>query len=225
MTASIRIALVVALAVLAGASDASPQAYRTAVGYGGGGLLVTPLNAGAGAAPQELRLEAGWIMGAELEHRLGNGLLGLRLHGAYTQRPFEVEDRTLGINMWLADAGIVLRPIAPGGERGVSPFLSVGGGVVTYRFGRGAPVDIEAANARYPGDNERQWTGVVGLGLDLGPLFELQETPLGFRLEVADHVAFRSPFEPISGERFSPVHNVRVTLSLVSMVGELPRPR
>ncbi len=225
MTVFTRILLAPALAVLVVVGEASPQAYRTAVGYGGGGVFVTPLNAGASGGAEELRLEAGWIMGAELEHRVGSGWLGLRLHGAYTQRPFALEGRTLGINMWLVDAGIVLRPSSPGRERGVSPFLGVGGGLVTYRFGRGSPVEIEEANARYPGDNERQWAGVVGVGLDLGPVLEIQETPLGLRLEVADHVAFRSPFDPISGERFDPVHNVRVTLSLVSMVGELPRLR
>src|SRR5690606_12833773 len=96
MTVFTRILLAPALAVLVVVGEASPQAYRTAVGYGGGGVFVTPLNAGASGGAEELRLEAGWIMGAELEHRVGSGWLGLRLHGAYTQRPFALEGRTLG---------------------------------------------------------------------------------------------------------------------------------
>lgn len=221
MTLSFRLFFAAALAVLAMAGDASAQAFRTAVGYGGGGVLITPLNAGAGDAPRELRFQPGWIMGGEFEHRVGSGWLGLRAHGAYTQRPFELADRTLAINVWLADAGVVLRPFAPG-SRGVAPFLSAGGGLVVYRFGRGAPVDIEDAMARYPGESELQWAGVAGVGLDIGPVFEIQETPLGLRLEIADHLALRSPFVPLAGGRFDPVHNVRITLSLVSMVGELP---
>jgi hypothetical protein len=35
---------------------------------------------------------------------------------------------------------------------------------------------------------------------------------VGIRVEVVDHVALRSPFEPLSGGDFSPIHNVRLVL-------------
>lgn len=225
MTTSIRIPFAAVLALLATVAHAEAQQFRTAVGYGGGGVYVTPLNAGGDGPSDELLLDAGWITSAEIEHRVGSGWLGLRAHGGYTQRPFALEDRTLGINVWLADVGLVLRPFGPGPMRGISPFLSAGGGVVFYRFGRGDAVDLAAANARYPGDNERQWAAVAGVGIDVGPALDIQETPLGFRIEVADHIALQSPFDPIAGSPFAPVHNLRITVSLISMIGELARSR
>jgi hypothetical protein len=42
-------------------------------------------------------------------------------------------------------------------------------------------------------------------------------TPLGLRFEVADHVALRSPFETLAGERPGPIHNVRVGVSLIGL--------
>jgi len=219
----LRTSLVTAAALLAAAGDAAPQDFRTAIGYGGGAVAITPLNAG-GQGAQELRFEPGWIVAAHIEHRFGIGWLGLRAHGAYTQRPLAIADSTLGINVWFADAEFVLRPFGAGGARGVSPFLTLGAGAIRYGLGRGRAVEIVEANARYDGASENRWAAVVGLGLDIGPVLELQETPLGLRLEVGDHIALDSPFKPISGPRFSPVHNVRVTLSLVSLIGDVGGP-
>jgi hypothetical protein len=216
----LHIPIVTAVALLAAAGHAAPQDFRTAIGYGGGAVAITPLNAG-GQATQELRFEPGWIVAAHLEHRFGSGWLGLRAQGAYTQRPLAIADSTLGINIWFADAEFVLRPFGAGSARGVSPFVSLGGGLIKYGLGRGSAVDIAEANARYDGASEHRWAAVLGLGLDVGPVLEIQETPLGLRLEVGDHIALDSPFEPISGPRFSPVHNLRVTLSVVSLVGDV----
>jgi hypothetical protein len=217
---AIRISIMTTAALLAAAGDAAPQDFRTAIGYGGGAVTITPLNAG-GQGTGELRFEPGWIVAAHIEHRFGIGWLGLRAHGAYTQRPLAIGDNTLRIDVWLGDAELVLRPFGAGGSRGISPFVTAGAGAVRYALGRGRTVDIVEANARYDGASENRWAAVVGLGLDLGPVLELQETPLGLRLEVGDHIALDSPFKPISGPRFSPVHNVRVTLSLVSLIGDL----
>ena len=164
-------------------------------------------------------------MGAELEHRVGSGWLGLRLHGAYTQRPFALEGRTLGINMWLVDAGIVLRLSSPGRSAACPPSSAWGAGWSRtgsgvdrrWRSRRPTPATRATTNASGRASSESAWTWARSS--------RIQETPLGLRLQVVDDVAFRSPFDPISGERFDPVHNVRVTLSLVSMVGELPRLR
>ncbi|HEX7090414.1 MAG TPA: hypothetical protein VF192_09765 [Longimicrobiales bacterium] len=214
----LHIPIVTAVALLAAVGEAASQDFRTAIGYGGGAVAITPLNAG-GQGSEELRFEPGWIIAAHIEHRFGNGWLGLRAQGAYTQRPLAIADSTLAINVWFADAEFVLRPFGAGSARGVSPFVSLGAGLIKYGFGRGRPVEIVQANARYDGASEHRWAAVLGLGLDMGPVLEIQETPLGLRLEVGDHIALDSPFEPISGPRFSPVHNMRATLSVVSLVG------
>lgn len=53
------------------------------------------------------------------------------------------------------------------------------------------------------------------------PRLRLFGTPLGFRLEAADHVALESPFEDVEGERFGPVHNLRFTLNVLGLIDDL----
>ncbi|CAN5347428.1 hypothetical protein BH20GEM2_BH20GEM2_13350 [soil metagenome] len=43
-------------------------------------------------------------------------------------------------------------------------------------------------------------------------------TPLGFRLEVADHVVLDSPFQALDGGDVGPIHNVRFTLSVLGLI-------
>jgi hypothetical protein len=113
----------------------------------------------------------------------------------------------------------VVRPLSLSEVGMISPFLTVGGGFIHYGLGRtGRPVVIDEANAFYPGDDERQWMGMAGAGIDIVPPgFRFADTPIGVRLEVADHMAFRSPFETLEGARLGPIHNLRFGVSLIGL--------
>lgn len=206
-----------ALAALLAAGPAAAQDYTGSVGYGGGGIWFGDFN--ESGAP--LALESGWLAAAHAEHYVGSGRLGARLGAAFTQRPFTVAGDARDINTWLFDASLLLRPLPVSRRRGVVPFLSLGAGVVSYGFGDGRPVVFEGSDAVYPGDTDRRLTAVGGLGIDFVPGRSLWGTPLGLRLEAADHVALESPFRTAAGGTLGPVHNVRVTLGLIGLV-DLP---
>ena len=205
------------LGALPAAGPLAAQDYQGTVGYGGGGIWFGDFN-GSGAA---LALEGGWLAAAHAEHYLGSGRIGARLGAAFTQRPFEAAGEARDINTWLFDASVLLRPLPVDRRRSVVPFVSLGAGVVSYGFGEGRPVVFEGSDAVYPGDDDRQFAVVGGLGIDFVPGRSLWGTPLGVRLEAADHVALESPFETPGGDALGPVHNVRVTLGLIGLV-DLP---
>lgn len=204
-------------AALLGAGAAGAQDYTGAIGYGGGGIWFGDFNE-SGAS---LALESGWLAAAQAEQYLGGGRVGARLGAAFTQRPFNAAGDARDINTWLFDASLLLRPLPVRRERGFVPFVSLGAGVVSYGFGEGRPVVFEGSDAVYPGDTDRQLTVVGGVGMDFVPRLAVFGTPLGVRLEAADHVALESPFRDAGGGTLGPVHNVRVTLGLVGLV-ELP---
>jgi hypothetical protein len=211
-----RLALGTTLLLLA-AAPAAAQQYNTAAGYGAGAISFGAFNPGTGAA--ELALQSGWVVNLFGEGYGGRGHTGLRGNVAFTQRPLEFAGDTRNISTWIADAGVVLRPL-PLAETGtVSPFVTVGGGIVSYGLGRtGRPVVIGESDVFYPGDDERQWMATAGAGIDILPGgIRFAGTPLGLRLDVSDYVVLRSPFETFDGERPGPIHNLRFGISLVGL--------
>jgi hypothetical protein len=207
--------VVAALLCLLAAAPARAQDHDGSIGYGGGGIWFGDFDDRG-----TLALDPGWLVDAHAE-RWYLSRLGVRVHGAFTQRPLQTPQDTREIRTWLLDAGVVLRllPARPG--RAVAPFLSLGGGVVSYELGRGTRLAIEE-DLVYPGDTNRQLAGVAGLGIDFLPRWSLLDTRLGVRLEVADHVVLKSPFESAAGESFGPIHNLRLTLSLLGLVDLFP---
>lgn len=205
------------LAALLAAPVARAQDYAGTVGYGGGGVWFGDFNE-SGAS---LALESGWLAVAHAEHYLGSGRIGARLGAAFTQRPFDAAGLARDINTWMFDGSLLLRPLPVDRRRSVVPFLSVGAGVVSYGFGEGRPVVFEGSDAVYPGDTDRQFAVVGGLGVDVVPRLTLFGTRLGVRLEAMDHLALESPFEAPGGDALGPVHNVRVTIGLIGLV-DLP---
>lgn len=204
-----------AVAGLLAASPLGAQAYDGAIGYGGGGVWFGEFNEGG----TSLALDDGWLASLQGEYYVWGGRSGLRLGAAFTQRPFQAPDGARDINTWLFDASVLFRPLPARPDRaGISPYLAVGGGLVNYDFGEGLPLTFPDAEAVYPGDNEMKWAAVGAVGIDLVPRLRFLDTPLGIRLEVADHVVIDSPFESFDGESFGPVHNVRVTLGLIGLV-------
>jgi hypothetical protein len=199
------------------ATHAVAQDHTTAAGYGIGFIRPGALNPGAPGG--ELALDAGWVATAFGEAwNAAGGRMGARVNGAFTQRPLQVGEDARDINTWMLDASIIARLLPPLPDNVINPFLSAGGGLVSYGLGSGGPLFFPDAGVTYPGDDQVQWALVGGAGLDITPAgFRLGANPLGIRLEVADHVVLRSPFRGEDGERLGPIHNFRAGISLIGL--------
>jgi hypothetical protein len=212
--------LLLAIAVVGASSPVAAQDYEWAAGYNVGGVWFSALNDGGGGGT-ELGLDAGWIVGLQFERWLGSGRLGMRVNGAITERPLTLPGQNRDIGVWVADADFMLRLMPADPERTFNMFVSAGGGMVRYKLGRGDFINIGDANASYPGDDDPEWAIAAGLGMDFLTSWRWDEQPIGIRFEVVDHYALESPFTPISGGDFSPIHNVRFVIGLFSGFGVL----
>lgn len=215
-----------AAATLGRADDAAAQDYRYAASYNAGAIWFSPLNPSApsveGTAPGDIELGLGWVIGLQAEKWFGSGRVGARLNGALTERPLTLPgrpDRDIGV--WLLDADLLLRLAPATPNRMVSPFISAGVGVIRYKLGEGSLQSYPDAGAVYDGNDDPRLMGTAGLGFDILTALEWDRQPVGFRLEVVDHVAIDSPFHEIGGDRFGLVHNVRVVLGVFSGFGVL----
>lgn len=199
------------LAFMTGATGASAQDYHFGAHWNVGGSYFTPLNSG-GAADVDIELDPGWIAGLQFEQWLGSGRIGWRLNGALSQRPLAVPGEKRNIGMWLADIDLLARFMPAEPDRTFNIFVSAGLGAIQYRLGDGPFIDFVNADATYDGDDAPLLVAAGGLGADFLTGWSWDGDPLGIRVEVVDHVAFRSPFEPLSGGDFSPIHNVRLVV-------------
>lgn len=215
------IAVVVVAAAWAPRSAAAQQDFRFSAGYNAGAAWFSKLNSGAGAVDSDIELDVGWLIGLQFEQWLGSGRLGLRLNGALTERPLQIPGGPRDIGVWMADADFVLRFASADSLRAFNPFLVAGAGVVHYGLGRGDFVNYPDANAAYSGSDKARFAAVGGLGFDIMTGWRWDTNPVGIRVEGVDHVVLKSPFEPLSGGDFSPVHNVRVVIGLFSGFGAL----
>lgn len=220
-----RAAAVAALLVPLVVAHAQAQNYRTAWGLYGGGFGTTALN--SGGSPENIFLKPGWIAGTQFEGWLGQGRFGLRLNGAFTDRPFRHADSEAygNVNTYLVDLNGLIRLARPEPDRVWAPFLNLGVGVVHYNPGGDhTGVQMPQGGAYWLNDPETVVAGVVGLGTDIFPGARVG-TPVGLRIEAADHIAFQSPLHEIGTEdRFGAVHNIRVTAGLHFLFGELLPP-
>jgi uncharacterized protein (DUF779 family) len=160
---------------------------------------------------------------------------------------FEDEDLTFGdVNTWFIDGDLMFRILKPKRDRTFAPFLSVGAGVVIYNPAGSSPVVIPPANAVLgdadvisididddgdiddidiiggDGNSETVFATPISLGVDILPGWSLGSVGLGIRLEVADHIAWDSPADPLIGDDdFDAVHNVRFTAGIHGLFGRL----
>jgi hypothetical protein len=198
------------------AGRAGAQSHTASVGYGGGGIYFGSFNEGSGS---DLVLDPGWLATAQVDWWPGSRRIGGRASGAFTQRPLATSGDVRSINTWLFSGDLMLRLLPATEARRVSPFLSVGAGVVSYGLGDGDALDLPAENAIYPGDTDRRFAAAAGLGFDVMPRgLSWFGTPVGLRLEVADHLVLESPFIDPEGGHYGPVHNIRASLGLLGLV-------
>lgn len=208
------------VAALTAASDVAAQDYTYAASYNAGAIWFSPLNSGASGiegAASDIELGLGWLVGLQFEKWFGSGRVGARLNGALSERPISVPGRPdRDIGFWLADADLMLRLAPASPDRTVSPFISAGIGLVRYKLGDGPVQTYVPAGAVYDGNDDPRLMGAAGLGFDIITALRWDDQPVGFRLEVVDHIAKDSPFREIGGDRFGLVHNVRIVLGVFS---------
>jgi len=194
-----------------------------------------------GASFLDLTLDPGWIAGTQFEVWFGRGRFGLRANGLYTERSFDLDvgddnvfdliDDGIGnftfgdVNTWLLDGDIMIRILTPRRGRTWAPFLSLGAGVAIYNPAGDGGIVLPEANVIWNGDDgngKTRFATAFGLGTDILPGWNLGSIGIGLRLEIADHIAWNSPADPLFGDDdFDPVHNVRLTAGVMGLFGRL----
>lgn len=225
-TAAFTAALSIA-AMIGGAGQVSAQNYANGIGYNAGGVWFSEFNAGSAQvgseAPVDIGLDPGWIVGLQYDRWIGDGRFGARLNGALTSRPIDLPGPSRDIAVWMLDGDLLVRLLPPDVDRLFNMFISLGAGVVRYKLGNGELLALPAANAAHDGNDGAQFAANAGLGFDFLTAWDWDGSPVGIRFEVVDHVAIKSPFDPIAGDDFSPVHNVRFVIGAYTGFGLLRR--
>jgi hypothetical protein len=210
---------------LASASPALAQGYKTSIGWSGGVLLNTGLNDGAAGSGEvlELKPDATWVMNAHYDHWVGGGNIGIRAQAGVSMPilPWVQGDRE--IRVYMADLGLLLRPVAPAPGKSVLPFISGGVGFINWGFGDGPVTTFDAAAVTYGGEEPFDLVALAGVGIDIITPWKWGEGPLVIRLEGRDHMQFSSPFDPVNPEDgdFGMVHNASVVLGFHTGMGVL----
>lgn len=204
----------------ASAVPATAQDYRFGAAWNAGGAWFSPLNGGAGAI-EDVTLDPGWIAGVQFEQWFGSGRIGWRVNGALSERPLTAPGEKRNIGIWLADADVLLRFLPAEPDRTVNLFLSAGAGLLNYGLGDGGAVIWESAGSSFDGDEKVRFAAAGGLGIDILTSLRWDDEPIGIRLEVVDHVVLKSPFAPLSGSDFDPIHNVRFVIGAFTGFGLL----
>lgn len=258
MNLLLRAAAVAALVLPLAVAPAQSQDYRGAIGVYGGGFWSSDWNRSPNLRPaninnantdfvraERLRPNPGWIVGAQAEVWFAQGWVGARLNGAYTDRRLEFDRNGAAlddVNIWMGDADLLVRLARPRRDRRWAPFVSAGLGFINYNpAGSVGNILFPSASAFFPGDSETRFAGAFGIGTDILPAWaEHRRVPIGFRLELVDHIAFSSPLREVDwrftdnlnpppdsiwrgfeGDHFGAVHNVRFTAGIFAMLGRM----
>lgn len=218
-------ALALTFSALAFASPALGQEYQSAVGWSGGVFFNTALNDGAiGSADLvEMKPDPTWLLNVHYDYWLGGGNLGIRANGSFSKPilPWIQGDRA--IRVYMADLGILLRPMAPGPGKAVLPFIGGGVGFMNWGLGDGPPTNFDPAGVSYDGEQAFEFVASAGAGIDFITPWEWGEGPIVIRLEGRDYIQFSSPFDPVfpDDDAFGMIHNIAVMLGFHTGMGSL----
>lgn len=217
--------LTIALVLALSASSAAGQGYKQSVGWSGGALYTTSLNSGGapGGEGGDLKPELSWAGAMFYDYWLGSGRAGARLQAALGQHtiPWTQGDRK--IRLYELDLTLMLRFAPVTLDRTVSPFLSVGGGVIRWELGDGPVTSYAPAAVSYNGTESFDLIAVGSFGFDFITPWSWGEGPLIVRLEGRDLAQLKSPFDPLNADQgdFGIVHNVYVSLGVHTGIGVL----
>jgi hypothetical protein len=219
-------------AALAGAFAAPAAAQQKSWGFGlHGSWQSSGELAEAEPSDTDLKLEDGWTVGGGLEWWFGSRRVGLRLDGAYTQRPWMLEfgedsgfpqderdeataslDQFGELDTWFADASLMLRLLQPTVDRRFAPFVSVGTGLIHWDHeGENADLELDAADAYIYGEDQTEWALTGSIGTDI---FFTESVAL--RLEAKDYWNSDSPYLVLSDQErdHEGGHNVQLRAGL-----------
>ncbi|MBT8395376.1 MAG: hypothetical protein HKO65_12190 [Gemmatimonadetes bacterium] len=210
---------------IASASPALAQGYDSSAGWNAGVLINTGLNDGAatGDSSVELKPDMTWLVSIHYDRWFGTGNVGFRARGGFSRPtlPWVQGDREIRVLM--GDIGLMLRPIAPGPDKTVLPFVSGGVGFINWGLGDGPATTFDQAGANYPGEEKFNLVASASLGFDILTPWHWGEGPLIVRLEGRDHIQFSSPFDPANPDdaEFGLIHNAGVVIGFHTGIGVL----
>jgi hypothetical protein len=210
---------------IASASPALAQGYNSSAGWNAGLFINTGLNDGAAAGEGlvELKPDATWIVSAHYDRWFGGGNVGIRARGGFSKPtlPWVQGDRE--IRVYMADIGLLLRPIVPEPGNSVLPFVGGGVGFINWGLGDGPLTTYDPAGATYGGEEGLNLVATASFGIDFVTPWRWGEGPLIVRLEGRDHIQFSSPFDPVNPEasEFGMIHNAGVVLGFHTGIGVL----
>lgn len=218
-------ALALTLFAFAFASPASSQAYQSAVGWSGGAFFPTALNDGAADVGEfvEMKPDPTWLINVNYDYWFGSGNLGIQANGGFSKPTFPWVQGDRKIRVFMADLGVILRPMAPGPDKMILPFVGGGVGFMNWGFGDGAPTQYDPAGVNYSGEQSYDLIASAGLGIDFVTPWVWGEGPVVIRLEGRDYMQFDSPFDPIdsANDAFGMIHNFTVLLGFHTGMGSL----
>ncbi|MDX1674004.1 MAG: SPOR domain-containing protein [Longimicrobiales bacterium] len=156
-------------------------------------------------------LEPGLVVGLQIEHYAGSGLLGFRIGGTYASR--QLEDGSAEYGVIGLDLGGMVRPPLFGDA--VRPFAALTFGAVMYQAASGSPPLGEGQFGRDP-VIRGNITPTIGVDLSIIP-------QLGVRLEAGDRITMPSiGFSP-SADGFPIAHTPLGLAGLQYRFGVSPR--
>ena len=154
---------------LALTSPVVAQSYKTAVGWNGGMFINTSLNDGATGTGEavDLKPDATWILSAHYDQWFGAGNFGIRAQAGLSKPvlPWVQGDRE--IRVYMADIGLLLRPVAPAPGKSVLPFIAGGVGLINWGLGDGPVTTFDAAGVTYGGEESFGLVALAGVGIDI----------------------------------------------------------
>jgi hypothetical protein len=201
------------------------QAYESSAGWNVGAFVSTALNDGAASGENsvELKPDLTWVASVHYDRWFGAGNVGFRARGGFSMPtlPWEQGDRE--IRVYMADIGILLRPIVPNEGQTFLPFIGGGVGFINWGLGDGPPTTYQPAGATYPGQEGFDLVATASLGFDIITPWRWGEGPIIVRLEGRDHIQFSSPFDPLNSDSsdFGMIHNAAAVIGFHTGIGAL----
>jgi hypothetical protein len=198
----------------AGVTAQETQPRTFGAGWSLGPTYVTELNVDAAPGAAALDPGVGLVVAIHVDRWVNpSHRFGFRFQGSFEQPHFDWAPGDRRLDTLTGDISLLLRPIPPGEERAILPYLAAGLGGAWYRLGNDEDSVFEGADVFHDGEGRIIPTGVIGIGVDIPIGWQWHRLPVQLRVEAADHIAFRSPFWTADGEaRHGPVHHLRFTI-------------
>ena len=199
--------LLIAGLMTVGASDAAAQVHRFGLGVTGGWSIPADMTPGLGSSTT---LEAGPVVGGQLDAWPGGGRFGVRVGGHVAERALE-EQPASSYRLLSGDLALLFRLLRPASDAMFAPFLALGAGATQYAaLGASGPVGEGA----FGEDPVVRFAALAGAGVDV---FAVRR--IGLRLEVADRIKLLSVGESPTNDGWPMAHEIEVLATLQVRMG------